>query len=233
MSWKINGIGMWIVVFAASASACTPGSSGRTTFNSRVEVANAAPVKRLLVIESVESPGFGHDMHVGFAAALANRLSVCGVAARLLQAQSLDSDPGARVLANVQEFQADAVLLIKAEGGRIMNSADTDSALIFDLKLIETASQTVTWQAKSQFEVRLNSIWIYDTDSGISFGTSIVSQLRDDRVLTGCPALAAGWPELPRRRACLAERQRLLAEARRQSDQTERMRLISSAPDCE
>src|SRR5882672_8610416 len=115
MSWRIDGIGMWIaVVLAASQSACTPGVTTTTRFNSRVEVANAAPVKRLVVFESVERPGFGHDMHLGFVVALTTRLSTCGVTARLLQAESSDLDPAARVASNIQEFQADAVLLIRA-----------------------------------------------------------------------------------------------------------------------
>jgi len=199
---------MWIaVVLAASQSACTPGVTTTTRFNSRVEVANAAPVKRLVVFESVERPGFGHDMHLGFVVALTKRLSTCGVTARLLQAESSDLDPAARVASNIQEFQADAVLLIRAAGGSVVNDrsdGNTDSALIFELKLIETASQRMTWQAKSQFThsggASINNT-DNDIDSGASFGTSIVSRLRDDRVLTGCPAPPAGWPELKRGRA--------------------------------
>lgn len=201
MSWRIGGIGMWIaVVLAASQPACAPGVTTSTRFNSRVDVANAAPVKRLLVFESVERPGFGHDMHLGFVAALTKRLSMCGVTARLLQAESSDPDPAARVAKNIQEFQADALLLIRGAGGSVVHGdGNTDSALIFELKLIETASQRMTWHAKSQF-VRSGIASINDTDrdidSGASFGTSIVSRLRDDHVLTGCPALPAGWPEL-------------------------------------
>jgi hypothetical protein len=231
MSWKANGIWMWIVVaLVTSSSAC---ASGKTTFNSRVEVANAGPVKRLVVFESVESPGFGHDMRVGLAAALTNRLSMCGVTARLLHAQSSDPDPAARVAAYVKEFQADAVLLIKAAGGVVVNGDETESALIFELKLIETAALRMTWQARAMFEVRSQSVWINDTDSGANFGTSIVSRLRDDRVLAGCPALPAGWPEIKPRPGCREERQRVLAKAHHEANRAERLRLISTAPTCE
>lgn len=194
---------MWIaVVLAASQPACAPGVTTTTRFNSRVEVAGAAPVKRLLVFEGIERPGFGHDMHLGFVVALTKRLSMCGVTARLLQADASAVDPTARVTSSIQEFQADAVLLIGAAGGSVVNDASggsTDSALIFELKLFETASLRMTWRARSQFRrsgASSSSNTDSDIDAGASFGTSIVSRLRDDRVLTGCPALPAGWPEL-------------------------------------
>jgi hypothetical protein len=191
---------MWIVaVLAASQPACPSGATTTTRFNSRVVVAHAAPVKRLLVFESVERPGFGHDMHQGFVVALTKRLSMCGVTARLLQADASEVDPAARVAKNIQEFQADAVLLIRGAGGSVVNGGSGGSELIFELKLIETASQRMTWQAKSEF-VRSGTDSFNntdrDTDSGATFGTSIVSRLRDDRVLTECPALPTGWPEL-------------------------------------
>jgi hypothetical protein len=122
------------------------------------------------------------------------------------------------------------VLLIRAAGGQIGTGDNTDSALIFELKLIQTVSQRMTWHAKALFEVSSNSPGIYDIDSGVSFGTSIVSRLRDDRVLLGCPTLAAGWPKL--RSGCMVERQRVLAKAQQEVDLSERMRLISFAPIC-
>jgi hypothetical protein len=221
----------FVVLAVVSGASSLSGCASEAVFNSRTNLANAAPVKRLLVVANVESHGFNHDMHLGFEAALVKRLSTCGIAAKALEAQPGDLDPAARVSASAKELEADAILMITALGGDWTESGDTTSTtLIFDFKLVDVASGHVTWLAKSQLDVKTNAR-INDFDSGTSFGTSVVSRLRDDRVLAGCPTATVGWPVIPSA-GCLEQRQRALAEAQQVADQRERMTQIASAPDC-
>jgi hypothetical protein len=73
--------------------------------------------------------------------------------------------------------------------------SSTRNNVTFAFKLVDLASRQTTWVARSQldFVARHNPD---DALTGLRFATSVVSHLRDDGVLPGCPAAAAGWPEV-------------------------------------
>jgi hypothetical protein len=113
-------------------------------------------------------------------------------------ASALDLDPGHRIASTAKDFQTATVLQIWPAGGRIYHAKDVESQLLFAFKLVDLASEQVTWLAKAEFDVEIGGHFIDEVESGERLGTSIVSRLRDDGVLRGCPPVAAGWPTIPR-----------------------------------
>jgi hypothetical protein len=179
------------VVVGSGAPGCAP---ARTTFTSQTNLADTAPIKRLVVYEDGRATGLTSEMRTGLQTALAKGFTACGVASTMV-ASALDLHPGKRIGLSAADFQMAAVLQIEPAGGRL-HSKD-ESQLRFALKLVDLASQQVTWLANAAFDVEIGGRLTDEVKFGERLGTSIVSRLRDDGVLPGCPSVVAGLPRIP------------------------------------
>ena len=142
---------------------------------------------------------------------------------------------GSQVSDSPPDFQPSAGLTIKAQGGTLVLIAPGPSKvgrLFFRFDLFDSASGNRIWIATSALPVEIEESW-KDTLVGVRFATNVASQLRDDGVLQGCPSSAAGWPEIRPFPGCQDERREALAKAMQESSDSERARLIASAPTCE
>lgn len=181
------------MVVLAALGACT---SGTTTFQTMVRPGVGAPVTRLVVFESVESPFFDHELHRGFVIGLERRLASCGVQAHVERIEPLELDPAQHVAQAVTAAGANATLEITAAGGKRTSQGDSSSDVLqFGLKMVDTASNEARW--KGTASLGLSQSWRTDrSGSGAAFATSIVTRLRDDGVLAHCPPGATSWPDL-------------------------------------
>jgi hypothetical protein len=184
------------VALAVLLGSGVPGcASGRATFNSQTNLAGTAPIKRLVVVEDDGATGLTADMRTGLQAALANGFRACGVGSTMLAAGAVDLDPRARLGSAAKDFATAAVLQIEPAGDGFRGK--DESQLRFALKLVDLESQQVTWLANAEFDVEIGGQFADEAKSGERLGTSIVSRLRDDGVLPGCPSVVAGWPRIP------------------------------------
>ncbi len=86
--------------------------------------------------------------------------------------------------------------LLRSLGSDVVNQGAERSELYFDLTLVEPDRDRPRWRARSQLAFQIQGAWKQDVDAGVVFGTRIVEQLRDDRVIGGCPAKQASWPAI-------------------------------------
>lgn len=180
-------------------AACSTGPTGTTRFATWVNPVEVAPVQRLVVFESVESPYFDASLHQGFVIGLRQRFASCGVQASVERLAALDIDRARRITDAIASFRAGTVLVIRAAGGerKLRGVASTDS-LRFDVELVDVATRKTKWSGAATLDrERLQST--DDVGSGVRFATSFVERLRDDGVLAGCPAPDAVWPEIKAR----------------------------------
>ena len=184
-------VALAVVVGGSGAPGC---ASGRTTFASQTNVARTAPIKRLVVYEDGRTTGLTSEMRTGLQTALAKGFTACGVGSTMV-ASALDLDPGKRIGSSAEDFQTAAVLQIEPTGGRLHGK--DENQLRFALKLVDLASQQVTWLANAEFDVEIGGRSTDEVKFGERLGTSIVSRLRDDGVLPGCPLVIASWPTIP------------------------------------
>jgi hypothetical protein len=147
-----------LIIQIANLASCKP--TPRATFNSRSDLANAAPVTRLLVIEALKTRAFTMDMHKGFQAALASRLYSCGVFSNLLHIDSLDLDPEQRIAQIQQEFHPGTVMSMRTVGGSdlAIGAKGGYGSLIIELNLVEVASSRVIWQARTLLPISTRSV---------------------------------------------------------------------------
>jgi hypothetical protein len=214
-----------VTVLVTGLTGCAS-STPAAVFNSRTNIASTAPVDRLLVIERVDDIGVDKGVQFGFQAGLAQRLRTCGVTSRLLHIERLELDPDEPIAMTIKEFQPRTILSIKVIGGNLVErDAGSRGQLLLGLKLLDVASNQVTWEARSQLQVSTSS-WKDGTVDGMDFASSIVARLRDDGVLRGCPTDTAAWKEL----SCLERRKLVLKEI---SDQHKRAETLGPLPRCE
>jgi hypothetical protein len=172
-------------------------------------------------------------MYEAFQAGLSSRLTTCGVQSKILRDSPSSPDPVQRVAAASTEFDSTATLVIKRAGGAVFRVSDrtanegrrTTSALLFQLEIFDTKSANRTWLARSLFDSRKSN-----TDaatSAVEFATSIVTRLRDDGVLQGCPT--TGWPVFEPPPYCWDVRRRILDQA--EASGNDRLRRL--APTCD
>lgn len=181
-NWRSMGLGA-VVVLGTVASCAT----GKATFESSTNLKNMAPVTRLAIFESVQSPFFAGDVYRGFVEGLQLRFGRCGIPASIDRLGALDLDPDRRIATRIETFQATSALLVTAEGGTRTryNGYDTNE-LRFTLKLLDVGSNKVMWMAESKFSMARNRM-TDDVGTGARFAASIVARLRDDGILAGCP----------------------------------------------
>ena len=165
-------------------------ANGTTIFESSTNLKNAAPVTRLVIFENVQS-SFAGDLYRGFVGALKSGLADCGVTASIEQIGALDLDVDQRIASTIDTFHASSAMLVLANGGNQTfnrsNGVETYQ-LRFTLKLLDVVSNHVTWMAETKLSM-LTSWVTDDVGTGARFATSIVSRLRDDGMLAGCPSV--------------------------------------------
>jgi hypothetical protein len=234
-SWKAVS-GAAIVGALAVQSACQPPPAKNITFDvSTLE--HRSPIVRLLVIASVEPRFFPDAMFDGFADALTHRLASCGIQSTVLYRDPMAIDFDDRVAAEVQRAAPSALLTMRATGSNVrLTGRRGDGGFIgplsFDLTMLDAASNATTWRATSTMEVSIGRDWSFRAIAGATFATSIVSRLRDDGVLSGCPAPQAGWPTITPPPGCVQQRQRMLQEAANAYDDGLRAAALQQVPSC-
>lgn len=189
--WGRHSFVALAVVLGGSGAGCAP---RMTTFRSQTHLAGTSPIKRMVVYEDGRATGLTAEMRTGLQTALAKGLSACGVASTMV-ASALDLSPSDRVGSSAKDFATAAVLQIEPAGSRV--HGNDESPLRFAFKLVDLESQQVTWAASAEFDVEAGGHATDEVKSGERLGTSIVSRLRDDGVLPGCPLVLAGWPIIP------------------------------------
>lgn len=202
--WDRRSFVALAVLLGSGALGC---ASGRAAFNSQTNLAGTAPIKRLVVVEDGGATGLTADMRTGLQAALTNGFRACGVASAMLTAGAVDLDPRARIGPAGKDLATAAVLKIEPAEGRLYGRDERQ--LRFALKVVDLESRQVTWLANAEFDVELGGQFTDEVMSGERLGTSIVSRLRDDGVLPGCPSLVAGWPITPHPEPQVVEPSRL------------------------
>jgi hypothetical protein len=129
---------------------------------------------------------------------------------------------------NTQPVQGNlwATLAVALVGAMIPYYAEIQ--MLFTLRMFDSRSAIVTWQARSEFNFVTGNGLVNDERSIRVLATGIVTQLRDDGVLNRCPAKTID----PETAECLAERRRTLQEAAQLQDAAARVRMIQFAPVC-
>lgn len=181
-NWR--SVGLRAVVVLGTVASC---ATGRASFESSTNLKNTAPVTRLVIFESVQSPFFAGDVYRGFVEGLESRFASCGVPTSIARISALDLDPDQRIATRIETVQASSALLVTAEGGtRTRYNGLDQNELRFTLKLLDVGSNKVMWMAESKFSMQTSRM-TDDVGTGARFAASIVSRLRDDGILTGCP----------------------------------------------
>jgi len=203
------------------------------TFDSKVIAGRPVAIDRLLVVADVELRYFPEPMFDGFHDAVTNRLAACGVQSSVLYVDPTVLGSDDRVVAELKSSQPNVILVVRAAGADVVGGDRAFSGKMwFDLTLVDARSQAPTWRARSMVDGAVGR-WSVSAETGATFATGIVSQLRDDSVLAGCPPRARTWPEIMPPPGCLQERRRALREAASEWDDSRRGAKMRKAPTCD
>jgi hypothetical protein len=203
------------------------------TLDSRSLVGRPAEIARLLVVADVEPKYFPESMLDGFHDAVTNRLAACGVQSSVLQVDPTVLDSDDRVAAELQSSHPNVILMMRSAGAHVVGRPDGfHGTMWFDLAVLDARSQAPTWRARSTIDVTVGP-WSASAETGAQLATGIVSRLRDDGVLAGCPPRERAWPEITPPPGCLQQRQRVFREAREAWDDDLRVAKLRTAPTCD
>jgi len=216
------------LVLAATGVAGCASPPREATINSEVNLAGAAPIQRVLVIANVDFNEFYQQMADAFREALANRFTLCGVQSQITVSDPLAKDPKGSLASALQESKATAVLEIDrvpGGGSGVLNGrGQLNGLLVFQMKLLDIASQKLMWQARAS--VNMTGMVDDRVPTGVGFATMIASRMRGDGVLRDCPAV---WPKFT---GCEERRRDALNDVGRARDNNERARLLEAVPSC-
>ncbi|HEX8111870.1 MAG TPA: hypothetical protein VF516_29260 [Kofleriaceae bacterium] len=219
------------MVVAAATIALAGCEPPATIFRSRADLANTAPIERLLVIAHLDVDG---RVSRGFIGGLENRLAACGVASHVVVGP-IAADP-LDALHSAGGFQPSTALVVRSEGSDLVkiegNHNDKSGTLYFGFQLLDAASRKPSWVAKAAFHIVTRNSW-EDTLQGVRLATNVAERLRDDGVLPHCPPASAGWHPIHPFPGCAEERRSILVEAMQLTSSGERAQMIASAPTCE
>jgi len=234
-AWKVGSsqivvIVLVVLVAAFDLEAC----ASAPMYTSKADLAGSAPIHSVLAVHNLRKDDFGFGMFGrGLRASLTSALDACGVKSRILQVDPTDLTLNERIEQNVQEFHPSAVLYIKIirrETGIFRSQYGTavTEEWTFDLGMLDVAANKQIWVARTMSKFKSKYI-----APGMDFATSIVSRLRDDSVLKGCPTESTGWPIVPHLPRCGDERRAIVKQAQLTTDMAERKRLIDTMPICD
>jgi len=181
-----------MVVASGGLAACV--SDKQVAFTSRFNLAHATRIDGM-VINDVQSRAVDAALYRGFEAGLTQRLGSCGVRATVVHDAASLQDPASEAVQAVQPAAAMSIELASPPFVYMIGSGYSQVSVVFAFKVADMASRQTTWEARStpEFHLLHNEA---DARLGAWYATQVVSRLRDDGVLTGCPAAAAGWPEV-------------------------------------
>lgn len=185
---RLRGVAIVLVVTLMMIGVSSCAEPLHAQFNSRRSAGHAVPIERMLVMTAISNVGLEGVTYRVFESVLRAKLRQCGIRSRILQSNPLELDAATHVSESADELRPNAMMMVKGISGQHVIDR---SRLYLDLKLFDIASARVLWIAKLAFDVDSNGVWFEDSAAGNRLATGIVSQLRDDRVIAGCPA---SWP---------------------------------------
>jgi hypothetical protein len=179
-----------LAVASCGLAACV--SNKGVAFTSKVNLAQAVPIDGMLV-RDVQSSGLDAELYRGFESGLTQRLGTCGVRASVVHDRMAQLDPASDAVRVIHPVAVMSIELASPPFIQTIGIGAAQVSAVFALKLEDIASRRTTWVARSKIEFHL--LYTHaDAQLGAWFATQVVSRLRDDRVLTGCPAADQGWP---------------------------------------
>jgi hypothetical protein len=221
--WQlVRGGRVALAAIALVACASKAPSGPRAEFFTSVQPVNPPSIARLLVLADLEPNPFA-GISRGFEASLTNKLTMCGVASKILEADPLDRDPRGRLADAADQFVPAAMLSVTLTAlPRITGPRGSWGTRQFVLKLVDARSGDVVWSASSTFQDDGKT----DTVAGMDFAAAVVEQLREDGVLRRCPAVVR--PRVD----CWETWRRIVDRANRIEDREQRAQLMRAAPSC-
>lgn len=171
-----------LVLMAIPGSASMAGcSSPRIDLRSKVVAENGVAIQRLVVLAKLKDV-LGDEMSESFSIAMSNMLTRCGVQSRVLNVGSRDlAQP--RVDQASRDLSAETFLEIEPIGGSSYTYSDrVEGDYFLQLQLSDLGARKQLWLAKAQLAIKARR----DAAAGEDFANSIVTRLRDDRVLKDC-----------------------------------------------
>lgn len=192
--YRLSIVLLGVIMLGLSLGGCLV--SATTTFQSRTNLVDMVPITSLIIVSDVWNPVFDVETYHGFQAGLSSRLATCGIQSQIIEPSALELDLAGRIARATESSSSTTVLYIHAEGGSITHRGEAlEGKLNFKLKIIDVTANKMLWLSTAHLDYT-NSIWTNEGASGVRFATSIVAQLRDDRVLTHCPPATAPWPDV-------------------------------------
>jgi hypothetical protein len=199
-------------------------------------VGQPVAIERLLVVADIEPRFFPEPMFDGFQDAVTNRLAACGVQPSVLYADPTVLGSEDRVATELKSSRPSAILMVRGAGGDVKGFRNLSGNYIFtgklrfDVAVLDAGSQAPTWRARATADVAVGGWSVAET--GAQLATGIVSRLRDDGVLPGCPPRERPWPEITPPPGCLQQRRRVLREAAEAWDDDLRAAKLRTLPTC-
>ena len=218
----LASIPAFAVGLAAMLCTASCASSARPPqFDSWSQPADLNPINRMLVVARVKSKYLHDATYRGFQIGMTAVLLKCGIDIKLLHPDPMGLNERERLLEIEREFQPSTVLLIKATGGTIGYLHRGT----FQLKVFDLTSGKVVWYADAELD--FGDSGDPAMTAGAKLAASIIERLREDGVLSSCPA-----GELFRI-ACPKVRRQVLADAQKIDRYSQRMKENANAPTCE
>jgi len=180
-------IGIWLCSgLAVLAFGC---ASGKTTFNSKVDLQSAPPLTRVFIMSRVKNAGFNKNVYEGFDKGIREGFGSCGVQSEVMHVNDLDLDPDQRFAEAVERFHPDAVLFVRQSGGNvIVGQYSTNSDLIIDMQFRAPDAKKPFWHARSEFTMTTENMYRDDTATGAKFANDTIDRLQVDGLLKDCKA---------------------------------------------
>ncbi len=173
-----------MLVLGVLAAAC---ASGKSTFNSAVDLKAAPALSRVFVVARMKNTGFNEKVYQGFEKGMRARFADCRVETLSMHIDDMDLDPEKRFEDARAKFRPDAVLVIRQAGGSvILGRGGTNSDLILEMQFFDSRTKKAFWHAKTQLSLLTNNMYVDDGASGEKFATDTVARLKTDGLLHDC-----------------------------------------------
>jgi hypothetical protein len=177
------------LALASAAALLTGCASGGAKFNSRADLTDVGPIKRLVVYLNVKSSYFSGAVNDSFVASTRRRLEACGVSTSVVEYDSLELDMKKKLADQLAAVQPDAVVFITRDGGNLTNSGYGNVAgqLYFDVKALDKDGKKTFWTARINYYTTVNNMFVDYAKSGERFGAQFVSRMAQDGIVHDCP----------------------------------------------
>jgi hypothetical protein len=171
---------------AALVAGC---ASGGAKFNSQTNMADAAPIKRVLVYYNAKSAHFSGTLYSTFVTETRRRLETCGLTVTTLEFDPLDLDMRKKISTALDRANADAMVTVVRNGGNLVTgSGGVSGNLYFDVEAIGRRDAKKLWKARIDYRTLTANMFTDDKQSGERFAAQFVARMATDGVVQGCPA---------------------------------------------